>query len=98
MGIEGLESFQLVIGIEERNSSRSIIKYFIRSEESSDLDQCILYGIGCVHDICLTAHAEVTSESSRGGVAPVGGAGHCAENIHYIHPLEAHYDHRRSRH
>ena len=37
-------------------NSRLIVKQFLGLEETVNLNKCILYRIGCMHNVLLTAH------------------------------------------
>ena len=90
--------FQFVLAVEEIDVGGRVVEDLFGAEEATDFDGSVLYAVGGVHDICLSAHAEVAAESARSGIAAVGDAGHGAEDADHIHAFQTHYYYGGRRH
>lgn len=89
---------ELVGGVEGALSDEGVAENFFRAEEAFDFDTSVFDGVGCMDYVFLSAHAEIASNSSGCGFAPVGGAGHGAHYFYGVVSFKNHDDDRCGHH
>ena len=89
---------QLVRCIKEIHRCTTIIEDFPRTEESFQLNGCVLHRVRCVNNVLLITHGVIATDGSRIGRTTIGKTRHGSYDLNSFYAADCHGHNGRCHH